>query len=148
MCANSAEEAMAPAPTEGEIVVEEEQVDDRTEKQKENDRLRAAEKFIQIDEGKFECPTCAYNYEPQKGDASKGILPGTDFKDLSSLYSCPVCNTPKVKFYSVKKVIAGFATNQSYGFGTNGMTGGQKNGLIFGSLAFLFLLLLSGYALN
>jgi rubredoxin len=122
--------------------------DDRTEQQKENDRLRAAERFIQVDEGRFECPTCAYVYEPTTGEVAKGIASGTAFKDISGLYSCPVCKTPKAKFFPIKKVIAGFADNQRYGFGTNSMTGAQKNGLIFGSLAFLFLLLLSGYALN
>jgi hypothetical protein len=44
--------------------------------------------------------------------------------------------------------IPGFAVNQGYGLGTNGMTSGQKTGLVFGGLFFFFLLLLSGYALN
>ncbi len=39
------------------------------------------------------------------------------------------------------------STPCSYGLGTNGMTGEQKSLLIFGSLAFFFLLFIAGYAL-
>lgn len=120
----------------------------RSEAQKEIDRLRAAEKFIEVDEGKYECLGCGYIYEPQQGDKQNSIPPGTVFQDLPSSYACPVCRTPKNRFVSMKKVIAGFADNQSYGFGSNTLTGGQKNLLIFGGLALCFLLLLSGYALN
>lgn len=38
-------------------------------------------------------------------------------------------------------------TPQGYGLGTNTMTEGQKSGLIYGSLAFFFLLFILGYAL-
>merc|ERR1712100_495507 len=37
------------------------------EKQAEIERLRAAEKFMEIDEGKFECQACGYIYEPETG---------------------------------------------------------------------------------
>lgn len=122
--------------------------DDRTEEQKESDRLRAAEKFIAIDEGAFECTACSYLYEPVKGIKQAGIAPETPFEDLSPAFVCPVCRSPKSRFMSKKKIIAGFADNQSYGFGSNTMTGGQKSALIFGGLLVCFLLLLSGYALN
>lgn len=129
------------APTEPEV-------DDRTEAQKEIDRLRAAEKFITIDEGNHECMACGYLYEPAKGERQSGIAPGTAFEDLPDSFICPACRSPKKSFVPKKKVIAGFADNQKYGFGSNSLTGGQKNALIFGGLAFFFLLLLSGYALN
>jgi rubredoxin len=122
--------------------------DDRSEKQKEIDRLRAAEKFIKINEGKFACPGCDYRYEPEKGEFLNGVKAGTAYEDLPADFCCPVCKTPGRVFAPITKTIAGFAENQQYGFGTNTMTAGQKNGLIFGSLAFFFLLLLSGYALN
>jgi rubredoxin len=121
---------------------------ERLEKQKEIERLRAAEKFIVVDEGKFECPGCSYVYEPEKGEFLSGIKGGTPFTDLPDNFYCPSCKTPKSVFFPVKKTIAGFAENQQYGLGTNSMTAGQKNGLIFGSLFVAFLLMLSGYALN
>lgn len=40
------------------------------------------------------------------------------------------------------KVVAGFAENQQYGLGTNSMTESQKSLLIYGSLAFFFILFL------
>ncbi|CAN8076790.1 unnamed protein product [Agarophyton chilense] len=124
------------------------QSDDRSEKQKEIDRLRAAEKFITIDEGRYECPACSYVYDPKQGEKQAAIAAGTPFEDVPNTYFCPVCRTPKRMFVAKKKVIAGFADNQTYGLGTNSMTGGQKNLLIFGGLLLAFLLLLSGYALN
>lgn len=126
--------------------------DPETKKEKERlaeiERLRAAEKFMEIDEGKFECQTCGYIYEPEKGDKFAGIEPGTQFKVLADDFSCPACRSPKTQFKSVKKVIAGFAENQKYGLGGNSLTGGQKNLLIFGSIGLGFLLLLSGYLLE
>mmetsp|Transcript_41335 Transcript_41335/g.103328 ORF Transcript_41335/g.103328 Transcript_41335/m.103328 type:complete len:174 (-) Transcript_41335:191-712(-) len=118
------------------------------ERQKEIERLRAAEKFMEIDEGKFECQACGYVYEPEKGDRFAGIEPGTAFTDLSSDFSCPACRSPKSQFKSIKKTIAGFAENQKYGLGGNSLTGDQKNFVIFGLLGLAFLLLLSGYFLE
>lgn len=128
--------------------VEEEEEDTRTEAQKEIDRLRAAEKFIEIDEGKFECAACGYVYDPNKGVVQAGIEPNVAFEDLPSTFVCPQCRSPKNRFVSMKKVIAGFADNQKYGFGSNSMTEGEKTALIFGGLVVAFLLLLSSYALN
>lgn len=122
--------------------------DTRSESQKEIDRLRAAEKFIAIDEGRFECTACGNIYNPAEGDRQAGIAPDTPFEDIPDSYVCPVCRSPKNRFVSKKKIIAGFADNQKYGFGSNTMTGDQKSLIIYGSLVFCFLLLLSGYALN
>lgn len=122
--------------------------EEQAKKQKEIERLRAAEKFIQIDEGTFECSGCGYIYEPKKGEFLNGISAGTSFDKLPDDFCCPACKTPKARFYAKKKTIAGFADNQRYGFGSNSLTAGQKNSLIFGGLLLCFLLLLSGYALN
>ena len=118
------------------------------ERQKEIERLRAAEKFMEIDEGKFECQACGYVYEPEKGDRFAGIEPGTLFVELPTEFNCPACRSPKSQFKNIKKVIAGFAENQKYGLGGNSLTGGQMNALIFGGVGFTFLLLLSGYLLE
>lgn len=127
-------------------------MDDEEEKikvrQKEIERLKAAEKFLEIDEGKYECQACGYVYEPSKGDRFAGIEPGTLFPDLPSEFNCPACRSPKAQFKNIKKIIAGFAENQKYGLGGNSLTGGQKNFLIFGILGLIFILLLSGYLLE
>lgn len=113
-----------------------------------NEKLRAAEKFVQIDEGNYVCIKCGYVYEPSRGERLANIPPETRFEDLNELFVCPVCKSPKRNFRVKPKTIAGFAENQQYGFGGNSMTEGQKNLWIFGGLAFFFLLLLSGYALD
>lgn len=118
------------------------------ERKKEIERLRAAEKFMEIDEGKFECQACGYVYEPEKGDRFAGIEPGTEFTSLPSDFNCPACRSPKSQFKSIKKTIAGFAENQKYGLGGNSLTGDQKNFVIFGLLGLAFLFLLSGYLLE
>ncbi len=41
---------------------------------------------------------------------------------------------------SILQVVAGFAENQKYGLGTNSMTSSQKNLIIWGTLAFFFVL--------
>lgn len=69
-------------------------------------------------------------------------------QDLPHDYFCPLCGAPKSQFKSSSKVVAGFAANQGYGFGTNSMTGGQKQALIYGALALFFFLFLGGYLLD
>jgi rubredoxin len=117
-------------------------------REKEIERLKAAEKFMEIDEGKYECEACGYVYEPLKGDRFAGIEPGTLFSELPNEFNCPACRSPKTQFKNIKKIIAGFAENQKYGLGGNSLTGGQKNFIIFGILGLTFILLLSGYLLE
>ena len=73
------------------------------EKQAEIERLRAAEKFMEIDEGKFECQACGYIYEPETGDKFAGIPAGTEFSQLPDTFSCPACRSPKSQFKNIKK---------------------------------------------
>ena len=69
-------------------------------------------------------------------------------QELPAEYVCPVCGAPKDKFEASVKVVAGFAENQGYGLGTNGMTGEQKSLLIYGALAAFFALFIAGYGLE
>lgn len=85
-------------------------------------------------------------YKPT--ESGQGALAGTQFDDLPSTWLCPVCKAPKDTFVAQTKTIAGFEDNLNYGFGGNKMTGGQKNLIIFGSLAAFFVLFLAGYALE
>mmetsp|Transcript_12573 Transcript_12573/g.16348 ORF Transcript_12573/g.16348 Transcript_12573/m.16348 type:complete len:231 (-) Transcript_12573:328-1020(-) len=169
MAAESADEATSPANetspeasavTESETttenassgeeeIPEEELTEDQKKmmaKQKEIERLRAAEKFITKMTGEFQCSQCNYIYKPDEG--APGVIPGTGFADLPSGWRCPECSAPRSFFDALTITIAGFEENQGYGFGTNSMTGDQKNSLIFGGLGIFFLLFLSGYLLD
>jgi len=112
------------------------------------DRLRAAERFMVVGTGEATCGGCGYEYTPNAGDPEYPVPPGTLFPDLPEDWGCPVCGAGKSAFRSRAKEIAGFAENQRYGLGTNGLTGGQKSGLIYGALALFFLLFISGYFLD
>jgi flavin reductase (DIM6/NTAB) family NADH-FMN oxidoreductase RutF/rubredoxin len=47
------------------------------------------------------CTICGYVYNPEEGDLSMGIPPGTPFSDLPEDYRCPICNAGKDYFKPV-----------------------------------------------
>lgn len=50
---------------------------------------------------KFQCVVCGYIYDPEKGDPTKGIPPGTAFEDIPDEWSCPICGVSKEEFNSI-----------------------------------------------
>lgn len=121
------------------------------EKQKKANELRAQEVFMKRSTGLHICSNCDWKYDPEKGDSfliGGMIKPGTAFDDLPSNWRCPTCRASKDNFNEVVEEIPGFEVNQGYGFGTNGMTSGEKNTLIWGGLAAFFALFIGGYAMS
>jgi len=47
---------------------------------------------------KYVCTVCDYVYDPEAGDATQGITPGTAFEDLPDDWLCPDCGAPKEDF--------------------------------------------------
>ena len=47
---------------------------------------------------RWECMTCGYVYDPEKGDPDSGVAPGTAFEDLPDDWTCPVCGASKEMF--------------------------------------------------
>jgi len=47
---------------------------------------------------KYRCLACGYIYDPEIGDPSNGIPPGTSFDDLPDDWKCPTCGSPKSMF--------------------------------------------------
>lgn len=47
------------------------------------------------------CGICGFTYDPEEGDPSIGIPPGTPFEDLPDDYKCPICNASKEYFRKV-----------------------------------------------
>lgn len=151
----SSSSAAPVASIEEKEEVEEEPMDAATklqlEKQRKADELRAQEVFMKRSTGIHKCSNCDWEYDPEKGDSfliGGMIKPGTEFEDLPSNWRCPTCRASKDNFNEVVETIPGFEVNQGYGFGTNSMTTGEKNTLIWGSIAGFFLLFLGGYALS
>ncbi|MCY1722553.1 rubredoxin [Prolixibacteraceae bacterium Z1-6] len=49
----------------------------------------------------YSCTICGFQYDPEEGDPSMGIPPGTAFEDLPEDYRCPICNADKDFFKKV-----------------------------------------------
>jgi rubredoxin len=98
----------------------------------------------------YECRACGYTYEPVKGDDRGNVAPGVEFTDLPEGWRCPVCGAPRKQFSNIGPAGApsGFKENLGYGLGVNTLTPGQKNVLIFSSLALAVLFFLSLYGLR
>lgn len=98
----------------------------------------------------YECRSCGYVYEPNKGDSQGNIPAGTLFTDLPSKWRCPVCGVGRTQFINIgsKGAPSGFEQNLKYGLGVNSLTPGQKNILIFGALGLAVLFFLSLYGLS
>ncbi len=47
---------------------------------------------------KYKCTLCGYIYDPEIGDPSNGIEPGTSFDDLPDDWTCPECGAAKDEF--------------------------------------------------
>jgi rubredoxin len=47
---------------------------------------------------KYVCKVCGYVYDPEKGDTTSGIAPGTAFEDLPDDWICPECGVGKEQF--------------------------------------------------
>lgn len=47
------------------------------------------------------CVICGFTYDPEEGDPSAGIPPGTPFESLPEDWKCPVCNAAKEYFQEV-----------------------------------------------
>lgn len=61
-------------------------------KEKQEEQLSKRERYI--------CPLCAYVYDPEAGDETQGIPPGTPFEDLPDGWVCPICAAAKSMFIS------------------------------------------------
>jgi rubredoxin/flavin reductase (DIM6/NTAB) family NADH-FMN oxidoreductase RutF len=47
---------------------------------------------------KYKCKVCGYVYDPEKGDETQNVKPGTKFKELPENWKCPVCGVSKEYF--------------------------------------------------
>ena len=64
--------------------------------------LKEEQDHAPIFDGKsWVCVICGYTYDPEEGDPTVGILPGTRFEDVPQDYRCPVCNAAKEYFQEV-----------------------------------------------
>ena len=46
----------------------------------------------------YVCIMCGYIYDPEVGDPTQGIEPGTAFDDVADDWVCPLCFVDKTQF--------------------------------------------------
>ena len=51
---------------------------------------------------KYVCTVCGYEYDPEVGDPDNGIAPGPPFENLPEDWVCPLCGLGKDAFEEVK----------------------------------------------
>jgi rubredoxin len=51
---------------------------------------------------KWQCLSCPYIYDQEKGDPDSGVPAGTRFEDLADDWVCPVCQVPKAQFKKIE----------------------------------------------
>lgn len=51
---------------------------------------------------KYQCNVCGYIYDPEKGDQTQSIDPGTSFEELPDDWTCPECGAGKEEFTKVE----------------------------------------------
>jgi len=56
---------------------------------------------IKPQSSKYRCKVCGYIYDPQKGDPSQEIKPGTAFEELPDSWKCPECGVNKDQFEKI-----------------------------------------------
>lgn len=47
---------------------------------------------------RYKCNVCGYLYDPEVGDSTQSVPPGTDFNDLPDDWTCPECGVGKEEF--------------------------------------------------
>jgi rubredoxin len=50
----------------------------------------------------WQCRTCGYTYDEEKGDPDEGLAPGTRWADIPDDWVCPECGTAKSEFDMVE----------------------------------------------
>lgn len=47
---------------------------------------------------KYQCNVCGYVYDPEVGDSTQSVEPGTPFEELPDDWTCPECGAAKEEF--------------------------------------------------
>ncbi|HIH62177.1 MAG TPA: rubredoxin [Methanobacteriales archaeon] len=50
---------------------------------------------------RYKCQMCGYIYDPEEGDPTQDIEPGTPFEDLPDDWTCPICGVGKDQFEKI-----------------------------------------------
>jgi flavin reductase (DIM6/NTAB) family NADH-FMN oxidoreductase RutF/rubredoxin len=97
--ANYREKYKMLSPKNSPTYIEREKLEKEEEPEKKQDsEPQKKEKKEEGSMDTFTCTICGYQYNPEEGDPTAGIPPGTPFEDLPDDYKCPICNASKEYF--------------------------------------------------
>jgi flavin reductase (DIM6/NTAB) family NADH-FMN oxidoreductase RutF/rubredoxin len=73
---------------------------EKISQQIEHEKIDVEDNSVPLSSGSktFICSICGFTYDPEEGDPTIGIPPGTSFSDLPEDYRCPICNAGKEYF--------------------------------------------------
>lgn len=88
------------APKNAPTYIEKEKLEKEVDPEKEEEPEKETAQTVNEtdDTDTFTCSICGFQYNPEEGDPTAGIPPGTPFKDLPEDYKCPICNAGKEYF--------------------------------------------------
>jgi flavin reductase (DIM6/NTAB) family NADH-FMN oxidoreductase RutF/rubredoxin len=87
------------SPKNSPTYIEKDKLDrEESEKVKKESKPQREETDSESSMDTFTCTICGYQYNPEEGDPTAGIPPGTPFEDLPDDYRCPICNASKEYF--------------------------------------------------
>lgn len=89
----------APTYIEKSKLEAEKEIEDKEEKKQEKKAEMIQQKEEKDETGAtYTCKICGFQYNPEEGDPTADIPPGTPFEDLPEDYKCPICNAGKEYF--------------------------------------------------
>ncbi len=86
------------SPKNSPTYVENEKLENEIESETETKKVPVAKAETKSELSVHTCTICGFQYNPEEGDPSMGIPPGTPFEDLPEDYKCPICNAGKDYF--------------------------------------------------
>uniref|UniRef100_UPI0032177D19 flavin reductase n=1 Tax=uncultured Draconibacterium sp. TaxID=1573823 RepID=UPI0032177D19 len=89
------------SPKNAPTYIDPDKLGDEPEVEFAEEESEAAVQEKESGDGIYSCNICGYQYDPEEGDPSAGIPPGTAFEDLPEDYRCPICNADKDFFSKV-----------------------------------------------
>ncbi len=86
------------APKNAPTYIEKEKLEQGGQEELESPKKPDAEQSGDSSMETHTCTICGFQYNPEEGDPTMGIPPGTAFEDLPEDYKCPICNAGKEYF--------------------------------------------------
>jgi flavin reductase (DIM6/NTAB) family NADH-FMN oxidoreductase RutF/rubredoxin len=86
------------APKNSPTYIDKERLDKEESEPEQTPETPSGNKRGETDMSTFTCTVCGYQYDPEEGDPTADITPGTAFEDLPEDYRCPICNAGKEYF--------------------------------------------------